>query len=99
MVYTLLTTPAAHKSFKKLPKHIAHALIEALAVLAENPLEGQQLSGRYHFLRSFHWRYQGTQYRVVYQVDTVKSEILIHHAATRENFYRVLDQLKLKPTV
>ncbi len=96
MVYTLLTTPAAHKSFKKLPKHIRHALIEALAVLAENPLECQQLSGRYHFLRSFHWRYKGIQYRVVYEVKPAKSEILIHHAATRENFYTVLTQLKLK---
>lgn len=96
MAYTLLTTPAAHKSFKRLPKHIAHRLIEALNALVEDPFQGQQLSGRYKFLRSFHWRYQGTEYRVVYSVDTANSQLVIHYAASRENFYRSLHKLRLK---
>lgn len=97
MVYQLLTVPTSRQALKKLPLDVRKRLLEALEVLQENPRYGQQLEPPWQAFRSFHTKYQNTQYRVIYEVDDKKQLILLRFAGPRENFYKKVRQLKLKP--
>jgi len=90
--YSILTTAAARRSIRKLPKTIKGHVLGKIEDLATDPLKGHQLKGQFHFLRSLHIRYKGSDYRVIYQVFKKKKEILIYLAATRENFYKQLER-------
>lgn len=97
MTYTIVTVPTARKSLKKLPKPIQKSLIEKLSVLKTDTNAGEQLERPFQAFRSFHTAIVGTQYRVVYEVDPHNQQIIVRYAATRENFYKQLRQLKLSP--
>ena len=97
MTYQLVTVPAARKSFKKHPREVRKSLIDRLEVLKTNPQTGEQLERPWQTLRSFHAVLAGVQYRAVYEVDQRQHLIIIRYAATRENFYKELRRLKLKP--
>jgi mRNA-degrading endonuclease RelE of RelBE toxin-antitoxin system len=97
MAYRLVTVPAARKSFKKLPREARKSLIDRLEILKTNPQAGEQLERPWQVFRSFHALLAGVQYRAVYEVDLRQRLIIIRYAATRENFYKELRRLKLKP--
>lgn len=98
MPYILYTTPTGHKAFKKLPHAVRKRLLEELEPLKTNPLRCPQLHGNLNFLRSLHTRFQATDYRVAYEVNPQKQHIIVHFVASRENFYRLLQNLKPKPS-
>jgi mRNA-degrading endonuclease RelE of RelBE toxin-antitoxin system len=97
MSYTLVTVPAARQGLKKLPKPVREYLIQALEVLKENPHQGEPLERPWQAFRSFHTKYNNVSYRVIYEVDRLQKLIILHYAATRENFYKELRRLRLKP--
>ena len=86
--YIIVTTPRARKILKKLPLSIRKHLIESLQVLETKPLTGQNLKGYDSTIRSFHTRYKGTDYRVIYELSPKERKITIRYAGTRENFYK-----------
>jgi mRNA-degrading endonuclease RelE of RelBE toxin-antitoxin system len=96
MTYQLVTVPSAHKALKKLPKPIKTELVKALTPLKENPHLGKQLDSPFTKLRAVKIILKGTHYRVAYEVNQKQKEIIIHYAATRENFYKQLRRLNLK---
>jgi mRNA-degrading endonuclease RelE of RelBE toxin-antitoxin system len=55
------------------------------------------LKGKYRFLRSLHLSIAGTAYRIIYQIFPKSETIVVRLAATRENIYRKLDEMKVKP--
>jgi mRNA-degrading endonuclease RelE of RelBE toxin-antitoxin system len=83
--------------FKKLPKPIQTALIEKAQVLKTNPQAGEPLKGKYRALRSLHLSIEGTAYRIIYQVFQTGETVVVRLAAPRENIYRKLDEMKVKP--
>jgi mRNA-degrading endonuclease RelE of RelBE toxin-antitoxin system len=98
--HTILSTPSARRSLKKLPKSVKKHLLKELQILKHNPTKGEKLNPPLGFLRSLHTRFKNSDYRVVYEVIQVidkKNEILVHFAASRENFYKQLLRLNLKP--
>ena len=95
--YTLLISPTGRRSLKKLPKHIHQPLLEKTQSLQSDPLQGEKLKGELHFLRSLHTRMKNSDYRIVYEIIPEKLDIIIHYLATRENFYKELTRLRLKP--
>ena len=97
MAYQRVTVPAARKSFKKLPKRVRQALIERLDTLKSNLHSGEQLERPWHMFRSVHAVLKGIHYRAVYEVDLQNQLVIIRYAASRENFYKELRRLKLKP--
>jgi mRNA-degrading endonuclease RelE of RelBE toxin-antitoxin system len=97
MVYTLNIDKPALTSFKKLPEAIQAALIKKAQVLKTNPQAGEQLKGKYRHLRSLHLTIEGTAFRIIYQVFVKSEAIVVRLAATRENIYRKLDEMKVKP--
>ena len=65
--------------------------------LKTNPWAGEPLTGKYKYLRSLHFTFKGTAYRIIYQVLSKTSTIIIRLAATRENVYRRLEEMNIKP--
>jgi mRNA-degrading endonuclease RelE of RelBE toxin-antitoxin system len=96
-MYTLNIDKPALTLFKKLPQHIQQALIAKAQVLKTNPTAGEPLKGKYRHLRSLHLSIQGTAYRIIYQVFQKSETIVVRLAASRENIYRKLDEMKLNP--
>jgi mRNA-degrading endonuclease RelE of RelBE toxin-antitoxin system len=97
MAYELVTVPAARRALKKLPLAVRKHLIDAIQPLIENPYLGDQLQSSWRFLRSFHTVYRRTHYRIAYEIDKKNQRVIIRSAASRENFYKELRRLKLKP--
>jgi mRNA-degrading endonuclease RelE of RelBE toxin-antitoxin system len=94
--YQLVTVPSARRSLKKLSLPVRRHILKAIQTLENNPNYGEQLEGQWRFLRSFHTVYRRTHYRIVYEVDKSNKQVIIRFAASRENFYRPLLQLKMK---
>lgn len=94
-MYIILIDRAAFKVFKKLPVSIQESLIAKTQILKNNPLAGVTLKGKYRNLRSFHLGLKGISYRVIYQVFTDPSRIVIRLADKRENIYKRLEEMKI----
>ena len=92
-MYSLVITPSAKRSLKKLPIRVKEDLIVASKILETNPLIGEKLSGALHFLYSFHFKSQNIEYRLAYTLDHDKKLIIVHFAHTRENFYEKLKRI------
>ncbi len=96
-MFVLEFEPAAFRIFKKLPKDVQEKIANEAEVLKTNPLAGEPLKGKYKYLRSLHLSFKGSAYRVIYQVFSQTSTVMVRLATTRENIYRRLDQMKIKP--
>lgn len=92
-MYTLTFGPAAYRVFKKLPPLLQQEIRERAEALTTNPLAGEPLQGRYRLMRSVHFGFKGTAYRIVYQVLVEEKQIVIRLADKRENIYKRLEEM------
>lgn len=76
-----------YRFIKKADKKLKAKIKEEVLNISNNPKIGAQLSGKLKNLRSHHFRFIRTQYRIAY---TIKNNLLIIVIGTRENFYRDL---------
>ena len=97
MRYPVLMTTPAHKMLKKLPPQVRQHIIEQAQALQDNPYLGQHLHGEFSAFHSLHIQYQNVQYRVGYEIQHERQEIIVRAVAVRENFYKRLEEMKLKP--
>ena len=97
MSYTLTITPAAHRLLRKFNQTIRQQLHKKIQRLGEKPELGQPLQGKLSHLRSYHITLNRTGYRVVYEVNHERHEIVIRAVGSREKFYRRLDRMNLEP--
>ena len=92
-MYTIEFGPAAFRVFKKLPKEVQKKIASEAEVLRTNPLAGQPLEGKRRQFRSLRFSFQGTAYRLIYQVFAETRTIVVRLAGTRENIYRKLEEM------
>ncbi len=92
-MYSLRFNPNALRIFKRLPKDVQQEMIEQAQVLTSNPMQGEQLKGKYRLLRSRHFSYKGIAYRMIYQVVAQADTILVVLADKRENIYKRLEHM------
>lgn len=92
-MFSLVITPSAKRSAKKLPRTILEEILARCNPLKENPYAGEKLSGSLHFLYSLHLIIQGTHYRVAYTIDHEQTLIVVHLIGPREGFYQRLKRL------
>ena len=97
MGYALTMTSPARKMLKRLPPDVRKHVIEKAQILSENHAAGEQLQGELRAFRSFHTVYRNTDYRVIYEVRHNLQEIIVRAVGARENLYRNLRFMKLKP--
>ncbi len=93
-MYSIQVDNTAWKIFKKLSPEVKKKLINQAQILKRNPLSGEPLKGKYREYRSLHSSFKGTAYRIIYQVFTKTSIIVIRLADKRENIYRRLEEMK-----
>lgn len=96
-MYKIWVTKSAFRHAKKLPPDVRRFLISKTKVLKENPLAGYKLRGKLSFLCSLHLRFKGVDYRVIYEIDKKEKRVYIRYADTRENLYRNLEAMRIKP--
>jgi mRNA interferase RelE/StbE len=82
--YKLLIERSAQKDLAKIPDSDQHRIISAIEMLSQEPRpQGcKKLSGREA------WRIRVGNYRVIYEIDDKKSEILVVVIGHRRDVYR-----------
>lgn len=94
-MHSLTFGPAAFRVFKKLPLELQKEIQRRAEILKNNPLAGEPLHGRYRLMRSVHFSYKGTAYRIVYQIFPKDQQVMIRLADKRENIYKRLEEMGL----
>lgn len=92
-MYTLEIDQAAFRVFKKLPREVKERMLREAQAISTTPFLGEQLQGKHRLLRSLHFGFKGTQYRIIYQVFEKNYMIVIVLADKRENIYRKLEEM------
>jgi addiction module RelE/StbE family toxin len=85
--------PSAHKRYKKFDKHLQERVKAAARKLSADPYRFEELKGPLKGLRSYHFEYNNTEYRIAYRIVEDKSRIEIVLVKTRERFYQILKRL------
>lgn len=97
MAYNLEIDQAAFRVSRELPKDVQKEAITKARVLKNHPLCGKPLKGKHKSLRSLRFGFKGTAYRIIYQVFPKTSNIIIRLVSSRENIYRKLSQMRIRP--
>jgi addiction module RelE/StbE family toxin len=92
MEYSESFHPKFKSDLKKIDKSVAKSIKdEHLNIILENPREAEMLKGKLSHLHSYHFQKNGTQYRIAYEILEDDKVIFHYMVATRENFYKKLD--------
>lgn len=79
----------AHHFIKKADLPLKEKIKEEVLKIKDNPTLGEFLHGTLKGLRSHHFHFVRTQYRIAY---FVKDNVIVVTIASRENFYRDLER-------
>lgn len=83
------------QDIKKLhPKVIQLIQEDHFKLIKEDPYKAKNLSGQFSILKSYHFKYFGVDYRIIYQIFEDEKIIRVLMIGTRENLYK---KLKLRP--
>lgn len=97
MTYNVEISSTAKRLVKKFPRNIREEIVKHSKIIASNPSVGEKLRGKHSFLFSYHFGFKGVQYRMIYEISQEKKIIYIRLATTRENIYRRLEEMNVKP--
>ena len=83
--YQIELKRSAEKDLRKLPKDVVKRVFIHIEALAEDPLPRQavKLAGKERF-----FRLRVGDYRIIYEVVSHKSVIVVHHVRHRRDAYR-----------
>lgn len=91
MSYSIFLSRKAHKQYSSLDRHVQNKIKSILSQLKEELHKGFSLSGeKYKGLQYLKMKHKAIEYRVVYDTNNEKKEVLIVFLGTRENFYNEL---------
>ena len=85
--YQILMSPSAHKRYKKFDPHLQRKIKEEAKKLSEEPYRYEELNGPLKCIRSYHFDYKNTEYRIAYRIVKDKNRIEIVLVKTRKSFY------------
>jgi mRNA-degrading endonuclease RelE of RelBE toxin-antitoxin system len=97
MAYTVQISSTAQRLARKLPKDVRRAIVDHAKRLAAKPHAGEKLKGGLSFLYAYHFNHKGVSYRIIYEISQKRRQILVCLASSRENVYRKLSNMRLKP--
>lgn len=91
MQYTIKAVNPIKKDIKKLhPKVVKLIQDHYLAVIKKDPYQPENLSGKFSNLKSYHFKYIGIDYRIIYQIFENEKIVRLLMIGTRENLYKKL---------
>ena len=87
MAYSINIKKSVEKDLRKLPTSVISRVIEAIENLKNNPYPRQSKK-----LKSTEktYRLRVGNYRIIYQADEERKEIVVYHVRHRENVYEKL---------
>jgi mRNA-degrading endonuclease RelE of RelBE toxin-antitoxin system len=91
--YQVFMAPSAHRRFKKFDPPLQQRIKEEAKRLSEDPHRYEELRGPLRGIRSYHFNYTKTQYRIAYRILEDKKEIEIVLVKSRESFYQTLRRI------
>jgi len=87
LTFTVLLTPKAAKSLRKLRRSVGPRIAEALKILERSPETGEQLKP------SQFWRMRVGDYRAVYEIDRTSNRVIVLFVGHRKNVYDEFSRL------
>ena len=82
--------PSAHRLYKKFDSGLQQKIKEEAKKLSQDPHIYEELKGPLRGIRSYHFDYSNTQYRIAYRILEDKKEIEVVLVKPREGFYQTL---------
>lgn len=90
-MYRIFYITAVKKDIKALPKNVEKSIqYDYLPKLSENPFCGKPLTGELRGYLSYSLTYQGTEYRIIYEIQKDRLIVLIIMIGSCENIYNRL---------
>ncbi|MCK4798885.1 MAG: type II toxin-antitoxin system mRNA interferase toxin, RelE/StbE family [Spirochaetes bacterium] len=90
-MYTIKAVNPVKQDIKKLHPKVANLIQEHyLSIIKEDPYEAGNLSGKFSSLKSYHFKYIGVDYRIIYQIFENEKIVRLLMIGARENFYKKL---------
>lgn len=91
--YQVFMAPSAHRRYKKFDSGLQQKVKEEARKLSEDPHIYEELKGPLRGIRSYHFDYSKTQYRIAYRILEDKKEIEVVLVKSREGFYQTLRRI------
>ena len=91
--YQILMSPSAHRRYRKFDPHLQRKTKEEAKKLSEEPYRYEELKGPLKGIRSYHFDYKNTGYRIAYRIVEDKNRIEIVLVKTRKSFYQILRRI------
>jgi len=92
--YQTLMAPSAHRIYKKFDPPLQQKVKKEAKKLAEDPYMYNGLKGPFKGIRSYHFNYRKTHYRIAYRIIEENKQIEIVLVKSRESFYEILKRIK-----
>lgn len=86
-------SPSAHRKYKKFDPRLQDKVEVEAKKLSEEPYRYEELKGHLKGIRSYHFGYENTEYRIAYRIVKDKNQIEIVLVKTRKNFYQILRRI------
>ena len=90
-MYTIKAVNPVKQDIKKLHPKVA-SLIQKhyFELIKEDPFQAENLSNEFSGLKSYHFKYSGVDYRIIYQIFESEEIVRVLMIGSRENFYKKL---------
>jgi addiction module RelE/StbE family toxin len=95
-MYKLQFSRGAFRIYKKYQKDLKEVIKRHSEELAQSPMSGETLHGKFSQFRSYHFKHVNVEYRIIYLVDTKEKTLTIVLVANRENLYKRLTEMKIR---
>ena len=88
--YRLQVRNAARRAARRLAPRVQEILPDHYTRILNEPHSGEQLGGPLRPYRSDHFRHEGAEYRIAYEILEEEELVVIYHVGTRAHFYEEL---------
>lgn len=89
-MYEIIIPNSVKRDIKKLDKPVQRETLNLLKSIAENPYQGEGLTGNYYNLFKLRYFSSGVHLRIIYRIMEQEMQVLVLLVGTRENIYKVL---------
>jgi len=91
--YQVFMAPSAHRRYRKFDPVLKQTIKEEANKLAEDSHRYEELKGPLRGIRSYHFNYSKTRYRIAYRILEDKKQIEVVLVKSRESFYQTLRRI------
>ncbi len=88
--YAVVLAPSAHRLYKKFDTPLQDRIKEEAQKVARLPYNAPFLHPPFEGVRSHHFRFRKTEYRIAYRIREDKRQVEIVLVKSRERFYEIL---------